>query len=377
MKSRPFFLALLGVALLSALGGQEGAASGDEGAGLFPLGMLLDTAVLGEAPWRPDWPAAMPPDGFTLNAGQARALTLILPAGYAEAPPGGGDTAETADTVEGGDEEATVEYRLVRDMAGRFLEFPFIINGALYQGTVEYDGGAAAQKISLDNPSDSPAAGAADSPGNAAWEFELLEYRQGDPVLARINANGTWSFVAPEYQETRTRETWYDAEGRAQGFFSLEYRLEDGAKRLLSTDRRSDQQETILAYRYNSAGRVSAINAPEGDYTALYNAEARPRYWERPEGSYVLQWDERGLLVRLTGITRNAGADTGAEANTEAAETTEADAEGRQLDIRYEYALDERGNWIERRETSFARRFGRLVPQSNATIRRIILYGDT
>jgi hypothetical protein len=124
-------------------------------------------------------------------------------------------------------------------------------------------------------------------------------------------------------------------------------------------DRRSDQDQAILTYDYNSAGRVSGISAPEGEYAALYNAAAWPRYWERPGGAYTLQWNEQGFLIRIAGVSQ--------------AETA---AEPQQIDIRYDYALDGQGNWIERRETSFARLFGRLVPQSETTIRRIISYRD-
>jgi hypothetical protein len=350
MKFRPFLAAFFTFAVAFVVAGQE-----DPDSGLFPLSLLLDAAVSGEVPWSPDWPAAVPPDGFALIAGRAAALTLVLPA--ADAAPGsagetagdgsggaGGGTAE-----DGADEEAaTVEYRLVRNEAGLFLEFPFFVNGALCQAAVEYGEAGEARKITLDNP-------AAPDP----WEFEFLEYRQGSPSLARIGHGGSWYFVAPEYLEKRTNETWYDAEGLAQGFFALEYRLQDGARRLASTDLRSDQDERILVYDYNSAGRVSGISAPEGEYAALYNAGARPRYWERPESAYTLQWNERGFLTRITGESRD-----------------ETAAEPQQIDIRYDYALDEQGNWIERRETSFARRFGRLVPDSSGTIRRTITYGD-
>jgi YD repeat-containing protein len=248
----------------------------------------------------------------------------------------------------------------------------------LHQASAEYgdDGPAAARKIVLDNP-------ATPDP----WEFELLEYRQGAPALARIGHGGAWYFAAPEYLETRTNETWYDAEGLAQGFFSLEYRLEDGARRLVSTDNRSDQDELIVVYDYNSAGRVSGISAPEGEYAALYNAAARPRYWERPEGAYTLQWDEQGFLVRITGVSWDrigtsldgAGTSldgTGTPPDGAGTPRDETAPEPRQIDIRYEYTLDERGNWIERRETSFVRRFGRLVPDTDATIHRVINYGD-
>jgi hypothetical protein len=311
----------------------------------------------------------MPPDGFVLATGRAETLTLVLPAGYLDAVPGGalddgtpdggapngaaaGGRAENA-AVDGAAEdggEGVVEYRLARDAAGRFVAFPLLVNGVFYQAEAEYDDDGRAGKIALDNPA------AADP-----WEFEFLEYREGKPAVARINNGGTWRFAAPEYRETQTGETWYDAEGRAQGFFALEYRLEEGERRLVSTDNRSDGDEVLLLYRYNSAGRVSGISAPEGEYAALYNAAALPRYWERPEGDYTLQWDEQGFLVRLTGELRDeTGAGTGPQG----------------IDIRYEYTLDERGNWIERRETSFVRHFGRLVPQSGAAIRRVINYGE-
>jgi YD repeat-containing protein len=358
MKSRPFLVALLGFAVVFALPGQDAPDSG-----LFPLSLLLDAAVSGEFPWSPDWPVAIPPDSFALVAGRAVALTLVLPAGYLDTAPGdsgasGDSRAETAGDEAGGaaedkaGEEAAAEYRLARNAAGLFLEFPFFANGALCQATAEYEGGGSAQarKITLDNP-------AAPDP----WVFEFLEYRQGNPALARISHSGSWSFVAPEYLETRTNETWYDAEGLAQGFCALEYRLQDGARRLVSVDRRSGEDELILVYDHNSAGSVSGISAPEGEYAALYNAAARPRYWEQPGSAYTLQWDEQGFLTGITGVSRD---ETGGE------------AEPQRIDIRYEYTLDERGNWIERRETSFVRRFGRLVPDSTGTIRRIINYGD-
>jgi hypothetical protein len=366
MKSRLFLLALLPFLALSALPGQEGDEPEPEPE-LFCLSLLLEAAVSGEIPWQPDWPAAMPPDSFALISGRAAAMTLVLPKGHLEAAPaeddgesaaaGAGEKAATEAEEDGAKEEETVEYRLVWDGAGRFLEFPYFVNGALYQARAEYtgDGPGEAGKISLDNP-------AAPDP----WEFEILEYRQGAPALARISHGGAWRFAAPEYLETRTNETWHDADGAAQGFFALEYRLQDGARRLVSTDRRSDQDRLIMAYDYNSAGRVSGISAPEGEYAALYNAAARPRYWERPGEAYALQWNGQGLLVRLSGTLGDAASP----------DETGGAAEPRRIDMRYDYVLDERGNWIERRETSFVRRFGRLVSDSEGVIRRTITYGD-
>jgi YD repeat-containing protein len=292
----------------------------------------------------------MPPDGFTLITGQARSLTLTLtlpadllaPAGNADAETSGNTAraaagaanslAETAgDETEG--EAASVEYRITRDADGRFLEFPFFRGGTFYQAAVVYDDTAPGRisKITLENP-------AVPDP----WEFEFLEYTLDDPSLVRINAGGSWYFAVPEYLNRRTNETWYDPEGLVQAFFSLEYREDGSAKRLFS----ETGGAVILIYDYDSAGRISGTPVS----SALYTAAARPRYWEGPEGNYTLQWDEQGFLVRQTS--------------------------GQDLDIRYEYTLDERQNWTERRAISLTRRFDRLIPDAEVVIRRSIRYGD-
>jgi hypothetical protein len=327
---------------LSVLPGQEAVPQdgADTGAsGPFPLSFLLDAVLSGESSWRPDWPAAMPPDGFTLISGEALSLTLTLPAGFLDPLPR--DGAET--------DGENLEYRVTRNARGRFLEFPFCLNGKFYQAAVVYDpmNPGLIRKITLDNP-------AAPDP----WEFEFLEYRGENPSLARINIGGTWYFAVPEYLDRRVNETWYDPEGLAQAFFSLEYREVEGKKRLVSADIRSDQGEVMLTYGYNSAGRISGLSAPETTVTALYTAGLRPRYWERPGENYTLQWDEKGFLIRLTGVLTGDMPDP------------------RLLDIRYDYTLDKRGNWTERREVSFVRRFGRMVPEAETTITRTIAYGD-
>ncbi|MFP3040441.1 hypothetical protein LQZ19_01350 [Treponema primitia] len=361
MKSRYLLVVYLLFAALSFLPGQE-AASTDSTAsdqpGPFPLSLLLDAALSAgsfdgstdDTPWRPDWPAAMPPDGFSLISGEALSLTLTLPAGFLDAAT---DEASGKDT----DGEAAVEYRIIRNSLGRLLKFPFFLNGSFYQARVSLDAAdpELIRKITLNNP-------AASDPGENSYEFEFLEYRQDKPSLVRVKLGETWYFVATEYLERRVNEIWYDPEGLAQAFFSLEYRETEGKKRLFSIDSRSDEGQTILVYEYNSGGRISGISAPVAPYAALYTAAAQVRYWERPEGNYTLQWDEKGYLVRLTGVL------TG--------DSPELPKELRQLDIRYDYTLDERGNWTERREISFVRQFGRLVPGSETVIHRTISYRD-
>jgi hypothetical protein len=271
----------------------------------------------------------MPPDSFTLTAGQARSLTLTLPDG----------------------EAATVEYRITRDAGGRFREFPFYRGGAFYQAAVFYDDTEPERisKITLDNPAGSDPG----ESGDSTWDFEFLEYHGDDPSLARINAGGTWYFAALEYLNRQANETWYDPDGLAQAFFSLRYREASthGGKKLVSIESRSGEGETILVYDYDSAGRISSL----GLTSALYTAAARPRYWERPEGTYTLQWDEQGFLARQTAVLK---------------------PEEQELDIQYAYTLDEHVNWTERRAISRTRHFGRMVPDAEVVIRRSITYGD-
>ena len=120
---------------------------------------------------------------------------------------------------------------------------------------------------------------------------------------------------------------------------------------------RSDRGEAITRHDYGSFGEVSAIESSDGAFSALYAGPGRPRYWTRreadgPAENLVLQWDEAGLLRGITSRDKS-------------------------VDIRYAYTLDDKGNWTERQEQAMIKRFGVLVPQAPATVRRIIAYrGD-
>jgi hypothetical protein len=346
------------------------------GADFFPLNLLLDAVQSGVLPWRPDWPLPMPPDAFTLRAGKALSVTLSLPAGYLDAAPPAGDSVEGSSATAKGNAGAasspdvgasspaadiaapdagdgeSLEYRFTRNALGQLLGFPFPLNGTFYQAQVSYGDAGLIKKITLDNPAAAGSENTDGDPGNSSpWEFEFLEYDRDNPSLTRINQGGAWRFAAIQYRDWASFETWYDQEGQALAFFFLEYREDDGIRRLHSIDSRDDQGQQILVYGYDSGGRISALDTPGGSHATLYTAEGRPRYWERPEGNYTLQWDETGLLTFFTGAEDQA-------------------------DIRYEYTLDTRGNWTERREISLIRRFGRLVPASEAVISRTITYGD-
>jgi hypothetical protein len=369
MKSPYPLWAFLFFAAFSAVSAQEDAgtllqvspaAAAPAGPGLFPLNFLLDAALSREVSWRPDWPAAIPPDSFTLLAGQAAALTLTLPADLLDADTGGTANTDPAAGT-GSSKSAAVEYRLTRDRAGRLGEFPFFMGGTLYQAAAVYDSAypERIKKITADTPDASD-----------PWEVEFLKYDDGDPSQARIDRGGTRYFAALQYHGRIVTETWYDQDERILAFFSLEYQGGEKKKWLLSIDSRDDQGQRFETYRYDSAGNITALESSEpsagaGEYMTTYNAKSRPRYWDYPGANYILQWDEQGFLVRLMEVPGSS---------EEVPAALQPPEEVQPVDIGYEYTLDERGNWTERRGTSLLRRFGRLAPGSEAVITRDIHY---
>ncbi|MDR2028465.1 MAG: hypothetical protein LBP93_02875 [Treponema sp.] len=342
---------------LVSLPGQEGtaspagteAAAGDgeapdaqaEDGDPFPISPLLETAASGRVPWRPDWPPAIPPDAFRLSAGEAG---------------GGGFSAISLGPDPG-------EYRLRRGENGGWAEFPVFLQGNFYQARTLSGGPEAPAGIII----------LTEEP----WELHILAREGGRPSLLRVTHGGRFYFTVLQYRDRRVSETWYDQEGNAAAVFFPEYPAPGGGEGPRRIRALKDGGEETETYDYDSGGNISALNSPLGEFSALYTADNRPRYWERrtlapreeeaagdspaPEPAealetretYTLQWDNRGLLVRVTGT-----------AGTEP------------VDLRYEYSLDERGNWIGRREIRMLHRFGVLVPVPGTELKRTIEYGD-
>jgi YD repeat-containing protein len=179
---------------------------------------------------------------------------------------------------------------------------------------------------------------------------------------------------------------------------------------LRSLESRSETGDARELYDYDSLGNVTETNSARGRYSAVYSDTQQPRYWETLEGAtrrhYTLQWDGAGRLVRLTGVESPVVVEAGADAAAAAAAATDGAAtdgaatdgavidgaatdgavtdgdtadgvniDGVDIDVRYDYTLDERGNWIERRETHMTRQLGALAPGEVKIIRRTIEYG--
>ncbi|GHV72120.1 hypothetical protein AGMMS49928_27840 [Spirochaetia bacterium] len=303
----------------------EAASEAEVKAPFFPLLPLVLAVEQGDILWSPDWPVEFPPDAFRLRSGRAVSITVTV-----------GD----------------VEYRLRRNSRRQLEEFPVLLEGALEQVRARF------------------------GPIGQLWGFvistdpeiilEFPEYSSGRSFLATFTKDGQVYTVAGEWTEGSFTETWYDGEGEFKGFFQTVLSPEADHRRVIGRVGESENGDVLDLYYYDSFGNVSKLESAAGDFLAIYTAVDKVRYWERhpaalPELWLSLQWDERGLLVRLSG-----GGPSGEDGST-AAEFMES---------RYDYTLDSRGNWTERRERKMLRRFGALAAGAGPVIKRVIQYGD-
>jgi hypothetical protein len=358
----------------------------DPAARPFPLIPILETISAGKISWRPDWPVEMPPDLFAVS-GEARSVTVTLEFPAADQPdPAGTDSSNKANPLEPANR---FEYVLARDESGRLTDFPFFMDGGFFQTRVSYDErGRIAGLIVL---------------AAAFWRIEFMEYdnETGLPVLARLNAGdagaadgadsgGVWFFAVLEYRGISASETWYDPAGAGLAVYNYRYDPRSREKRLsgfvdfLAGENRTEE------YHYDSWGNLTGIGRVSrgGVYSAVYR-ENRPQYWRRPlplppaagdaaaagnaavseyaaagdpssgeiPWRFIFQWDERGLVTNLLGYSDDENA-------------------GGAWDARYDYTLDGKGSWSERREIRMIRRGDYLFPRAGVLISRKIDYRE-
>jgi hypothetical protein len=349
---------------------QSGEEAGNPGAAdFFPVFSLYGTALAGEVSWRPDWPLSIPPDAFSFPSCGGLALTLA-----------------------GNGEDPAAELTVRRNDRGLLSEFPLFREGGFFQVQTRFGGTGLIRGFTVTSrtPDREP-----------SWDILIAEYEDAFPSLVRAVRGETVYFLAIEYKPAETLEIWYDQDGKALAVFSYRREAPGGrVRRFTGTDLLSGE-EFSEEYHYDSMGNISGLAASSGEYAALYTGKGRPRYWERfvplslevpppaipPDAGqpapipdvlpdapgqaavsgfdhFSFQWDGEGLLVRFTGGIRGAET-TGQEGG---------DGDAMETDIRYEYIRDERGAWIERRDTPMIRRAGFLVPGPSGRLLRRIEY---
>jgi hypothetical protein len=340
------FLALLVPLALAGAREEDVPDEPEPPAGTFPVSLLfeaVETAGGGGPLWRPDWPPEMPPDAFMLRGRGGEALLAV--------------------EISIAGSEVQAAYRFSRNRDGRVGEFPFLLDGELFQAEISYNGDSLAAAAILKRPGET-------DPLN----LEVLEWEDSRPSLIRVLWGGHYSFVFIQKKPGGILEAWYDAEG--QLFEACDFTtapqaggaaLGAGGERIISWRFRGKGEEE--RYSYDSRGLVTGVSGPQGDFSVLYYLEDLPQYrdyYPAPSGqedaddppplSYSLIWDER--TFRLLGLSGKA---PGAGFNS--------------IDCGYAYTLDENDNWIERREIRMIRRLGLLAPSPGTTIKRVLEYG--
>jgi hypothetical protein len=313
---------------------EESESPGD-GPVFFPVYALLSALDAQDIGWRPDWPVAMPPDAFVVKYGQPRSITLTL-------------DSET--------------WRVTRNRDALPVDFPFFFQGNFVQTRRVFGESGKIRELIIDDT-------------DWSWNVEFLE--GDDPallVMMRITQGEGVFFGVIQNALTGDMETWYDRDGNPLAVFTYRFNRNGEGAGLLKLQGQYAGGEIQTEQYQNSFGTIAEINSSLGRFSAGYTKDGRPRYWDRwavqsmppdVEGedpvfsefhqSYAFQWDEGGFLVRTTGTPGPGEEDT--------------------VDFRYDYTLDDRGNWIERREIRMIPRFGVLVPSPGSRIIRRIEYG--
>lgn len=335
-----------------------------EDSGPFLL-LLLAQAEEGASIWRPDWPASFPPDAFAVSTKGVRSIELVM---------------ESAEKKDDDAEAATVSARVLWDNKDRLLEFPDARGGAFSQVSVRRSPSGQVIGLVTASASDSAAGKATPVGGKnvVAAKTTAVGFKFSPDGLASsaiVDGEADRLFVSflfrrwpLELADGNAVETRSLEDGVVVGVF--DYAFLQG--KFLMLESRSDDVEnrTVIRFDYDSFGRVVAIAEPPFEAEALYDGSGRVVYWrfaedngtaggktradDKATGGFEerrFQWDERGLLVREL-VANSTG----------------------QTEIRYEYTLDGRGNWIERRSTRWMERFGSLVGEGGPRSTRRIHY---
>jgi hypothetical protein len=293
---------------------------------IIPLAPLWEIISAGELFWRPGWPENFPPDAFLVKAGRPLSLS-----------------------IRSGDETLSLR----RDAAGRLLEFPLFWDGAFIQIRAAYDEAGRLRRLEGVSPAAS---------FTAHIPEDFLAPGGVEPV--RVNLGGLWYLALVREEGPALSETWYDGAGNFAAWYRARFSGEGPARQIRSLESRIGEIRGREQYDLDSGGRITREEAPRGLFSAQYR-NGRPVYWNRapaeapggaeaPDGAgiYILQWDERGLLTAV----RPQGGGEG--------------------EFRYEYTLDERGNWTRRQDTEMTGLEDLLFPLFRGQYERRIGYAE-
>ncbi len=332
----------------------------------FPVLPLIQTTLEGTLKWHPDFLPEIPPDSFFLHAGKAESIQLEI-----------------------GSEHFICEW----NDAGQLVQFP-LLNGTLIDGqgsaSVHFNQAGEIEHITLKGSVQTDTESGLEN--ETFIEIEIMEREDGEVSLARIYRDAEYYFVVFQYRSNYVTETWYNADGSPEGLLVLRYtrirHTESHTYTLfLMHESIRGNEESRVNYDYDSLGNISNVHSETVNISVLYNDHSMPKYLEKTflensspgsEGippaekneHVTFQWDERDLLVSLKGNFE----DMIRETQDENASDTSENAVFQIAEKRFEYTLDDQGNWTERNEILMIRQGSYLFPYEGLTIRRTIQY---
>jgi len=280
----------------------------------FYLLPLIEATFSGNLPWRPNWPANIPPDAFSLSNGEKIPLNITL-------------------------SNNITSLNFTRNNDGRLSSFPFFLPDRYLKVEASFSESGALQNMNITC--------------QAIWNIEFpagfFPFSEISPggafPMITVNRDDSTFFVFIFESPAFLTETWYDYQGNLIGFARAAITRENRERNIWRI--RSMQIRDALGIHeeeifHDSAGNISEIRSRAGVFSAFFRG-SRPVFWQPQEGlHYDLQWDGRGLLVRKS-ITR--------------------ETPGQPHEYRYIYELDNLGNWTSRSVIEMIDVFGLLVPR--------------
>jgi hypothetical protein len=273
---------------------------------------ILETIFSNNIYWNPEWPSAVPPDGFLIKNTDRQPAVIELFNG-------------------------TDKFTVRRDAQGRLTEFPFFLSDgyALIQAVFNGDALRSLKIAQYSFASDEETAPSQKMVLNINFPSGFLPYSDlslggGFPPLS-VTVDGVAYFVFIFESPLFLTETWFDSDGNMALFSKADTVVDKGEWRIRSLQIHNESGIYFIDYYHDSYGNVTEIRSDDRVISALYR-ENRPFYRSSSDIRYEFHWDTQGILTTVKGL---------------------GDNDYLFAEYRYGYEQDVNGNWVNRRETAY------------------------
>jgi hypothetical protein len=282
---------------------------------------ILEAILSNNIYWNPEWPSAVPPDGFLIKNTKSQPSIIELYNG-------------------------TVNFSVKRNAQGRLAEFPFFLSDGYAVVQVIYNE-TALRRVNITKfsyASDEETSPSQEMTLIINFPPEFLPYSELSlggvfPVL-NVMADDTPYFVFIFESPLFLSETWFNADGDMVLFSKAETIVDKGEWRIKTLQIHNDSGIYFIDYYHDSYGNVTEIRSDDRVISAFYR-ENLPRYKTGNDLRYEYHWDTQGILTAVKGLAGN---------------------DFLFAEYRYGYDQDTTGNWVSRRETAYVNQYELMAP---------------